>query len=212
MPLVLRDGLRDLGGIGWGRGLVDERAVRPAAGAARLYRLHPGAARSRHHHPACLRGAVRDWSSPSLVLHEKPTVATHHRRRNSSSPACWCSAPSRLRPSAGHGVGGDLLFVTAGLFWATFGTLLRLWHVPGTRAVGGRRRFVDRCSPPIYLLHRTASSALTAAWLRSKICCRSSCKAADRRRAADLSVRARRDRCSAAAAPRPSRRWCRCSA
>lgn len=34
-----------------------------------------------------------------------------------------------------HGVGGDLLFATAGLFWATFGTLLRLWHVSGTRAI-----------------------------------------------------------------------------
>jgi len=34
-----------------------------------------------------------------------------------------------------HGVGGDLLFATAGLFWATFGILLRSWRVSGTRAV-----------------------------------------------------------------------------
>jgi drug/metabolite transporter (DMT)-like permease len=35
----------------------------------------------------------------------------------------------------GHsGVGGDLLFVTAGLFWATFGTLLRHFRMSGTRA------------------------------------------------------------------------------
>ena len=34
-----------------------------------------------------------------------------------------------------HGVGGDLLFATAGLFWATFGILLRHWRVSGTRAV-----------------------------------------------------------------------------
>ncbi len=34
-----------------------------------------------------------------------------------------------------HGVGGDLLFATAGLFWATFGILLRYWRVSGTRAV-----------------------------------------------------------------------------
>ena len=34
-----------------------------------------------------------------------------------------------------HGVGGDLLFATAGLFWASFGTLLRAWRVSGMRAV-----------------------------------------------------------------------------
>jgi drug/metabolite transporter (DMT)-like permease len=34
-----------------------------------------------------------------------------------------------------HGVGGDLLFATAGLFWAIFGILLRYWQVSGTRAV-----------------------------------------------------------------------------
>ena len=35
----------------------------------------------------------------------------------------------------GHsGVGGDLLFVTAGLFWATFGTLLRYFRMSGPRA------------------------------------------------------------------------------
>jgi drug/metabolite transporter (DMT)-like permease len=33
-------------------------------------------------------------------------------------------------------VAGDLLFVTAGIFWATFGILLRLWHMLGMRAIG----------------------------------------------------------------------------
>ena len=36
----------------------------------------------------------------------------------------------------GHGVGGDLLFAMAGLWWATFGTLLRYWRVPGMQAAG----------------------------------------------------------------------------
>jgi drug/metabolite transporter (DMT)-like permease len=36
----------------------------------------------------------------------------------------------------GHsGVGGDLLFVTAGFFWAAFGTLLRYFRMSGTRAI-----------------------------------------------------------------------------
>jgi drug/metabolite transporter (DMT)-like permease len=40
-----------------------------------------------------------------------------------------------LATTGSHGVGGDLLFVTAGVFWATFGILLRYWHVSGTRAI-----------------------------------------------------------------------------
>ena len=40
-----------------------------------------------------------------------------------------------LATIGGHGVGGDLLFATAGLFWAIFGTLLRYYRMSGTRAV-----------------------------------------------------------------------------
>src|ERR1700752_5525412 len=34
-----------------------------------------------------------------------------------------------------HGIGGDLLFVAAGGFFATFGMLVRLWRVPAMRSV-----------------------------------------------------------------------------
>ena len=33
-----------------------------------------------------------------------------------------------------HGVAGDLMFMVAGFFFATFGMLLRLWHMAPTRA------------------------------------------------------------------------------
>ncbi len=44
-------------------------------------------------------------------------------------------ARNRLTTIGGHGVGGDLLFMSAGLSWSIFGTLLRQWHVSGNRAV-----------------------------------------------------------------------------
>jgi drug/metabolite transporter (DMT)-like permease len=43
------------------------------------------------------------------------------------------------------------LFATAGLFWATFGTLLRLWNVPGTRAVKAVGALSLIVFAPIYL-------------------------------------------------------------
>jgi drug/metabolite transporter (DMT)-like permease len=40
-----------------------------------------------------------------------------------------------LRTIGAHGIGGDLLFVAAGGFFATFGMLVRLWRVPAMRSV-----------------------------------------------------------------------------
>jgi drug/metabolite transporter (DMT)-like permease len=51
-----------------------------------------------------------------------------------------------------HGVGGDLLFAAAGLFWASFGTLLRLWHVAGTRAAAVVGTLSVLIFAPLYLI------------------------------------------------------------
>src|SRR5207248_3136521 len=40
-----------------------------------------------------------------------------------------------LAPVGAHGLIGDLSFGTAGLLFASFATLLRLWHIAPTRAV-----------------------------------------------------------------------------
>ena len=70
----------------------------------------------------------------SLMLHEKATSQRIIGGAIIIAGLLVFGAES-LATIGGHGVGGDLLFATAGLFWATFGTLLRLWNVPGTRAV-----------------------------------------------------------------------------
>lgn len=51
-----------------------------------------------------------------------------------------------------HGVGGDLLFVTAGFFWALFGTLLRQWRVSGLRATAAVALLSVMVFAPLYLL------------------------------------------------------------
>ena len=189
MPLVLREGLRDLGGIGWRRGLVMSMLAGPPQVDDRLYRVHPGAARPRHHHPAGLRGAVR--ADPRLlVLHEKPTVQRMIGGATIIAGLMVFGAES-LATIGGHGVGGDLLFATAGLFWATFGILLRYWHVSGTRAIA----VVGAFSILVYRAAVRAIRRLSAA------CCGWGYGKSDsdrgagpaRRHAADLSVRARGD-------------------
>jgi drug/metabolite transporter (DMT)-like permease len=56
-----------------------------------------------------------------------------------------------LATIGGHGVLGDLLFVSAGVFWAIFGVLLRQWNVPGTQAVAAVAALSMIFYAPIYL-------------------------------------------------------------
>ena len=85
MPLVLRDGIRDLGGIGWGRGLVVWHSVGPGAGAPCLYGLHPGSAWTRHRHSAGNRRIDRNCIGCRHAARKAFRIAhfgrrCHHRR------------------------------------------------------------------------------------------------------------------------------------
>jgi drug/metabolite transporter (DMT)-like permease len=82
--------------------------------------------------PAC--AALSGLILASLVLHEKPTFQRVIGGATIIVGLLVFGAES-LATIGGHGVGGDLLFATAGLFWATFGILLRYWHVSGKRAI-----------------------------------------------------------------------------
>ena len=132
-PLIVREGLRELGGVGWGRGFVMSILSGPpqsllAYSGFILVPLGHGTTIQ----PAC--AALSGLILASLILHEKPTFQRIIGGAIIIGGLLIFGAES-LATSGGHGVGGDLLFATAGLFWAMFGTLLRLWNVPGTRAV-----------------------------------------------------------------------------
>lgn len=133
MPLVLRDGIGDLGGIGWGRGLVMSVLAGPpqAMFAYSGFLLVP-LGHGTTIQPAC--AALSGLILATLVLGERPS-----RQRVLGGVAIIAGLMvfgiESITTIGSHGVGGDLLFATAGLFWATFGTLLRYWQVSGTRAI-----------------------------------------------------------------------------
>jgi len=133
-PLALRHGLADLGGIGWWRGLV----VSVLAGPPQSFIAYSGFLAVPLGHGTTIQPAVAALSGlllASVVLHEKMTG-----RRIIGAAAIIAGllvfGAESLTTIGMHGVGGDLLFVTAGVFWATFGILLRLWRLPGLRAIG----------------------------------------------------------------------------
>ena len=133
LPMIVRESLRELGAVGWGRGFVMSILSGPpqsllAYSGFILVPLGHGTTIQ----PAC--AALSGLILASLVLHEKPTFQRIIGGTIIIAGLFVFGAES-FATSGSYGVGGDLLFATAGLFWATFGTLLRLWNVPGTRAV-----------------------------------------------------------------------------
>jgi drug/metabolite transporter (DMT)-like permease len=131
LPLMLR-GWKALGGVGWGRGLVLTLLSGPpqsllAYSGFVLVPLGHGTTIQ----PAC--AALTGLMLSAIVLGE--TVSS---RRVAGAAAIVIGlivyGAESLTTIGGHGVGGDLLFVSAGAFWATFGILLRRWSVPATQA------------------------------------------------------------------------------
>ena len=150
LPLIVREGLRDLGGIGWRRASVMTILSGPpqsllAYSGFILVPLGHGTTIQ----PAC--AALSGLILASLVLREKATLQRIIGGAIIIAGLLMFGAES-LATIGRSGVGGDLLFATAGFFWATFGTLLRLWNVAGTRAVTAVGAVSVIVLAPIYLL------------------------------------------------------------
>ena len=130
LPIALRDGI---GGIGWGRGLLMSILAGPpqAMLAYTGFMLVP-LGHGTTIQPAC--AALAGLILASLVLGERATLPRIIGGATIIVGLLVFGVES-LTTIGNHGVGGDLLFAAAGLFWATFGILLRSWRVSGTRAV-----------------------------------------------------------------------------
>ncbi|MDP2409183.1 MAG: DMT family transporter [Pseudolabrys sp.] len=131
IPLALRSGAIELGGIGWGRGMV----MTILAGPPQALLAYIGFTLVPLGHgttiqPAC--AALFGLVLATLVLGERPTLQRIIGCMILVAGLIVFGIES-LTTIGGHGVGGDLLFALAGLFWASFGTLLRLWGVAGMR-------------------------------------------------------------------------------
>ena len=133
LPLLVRDGLGDLGGVGWGKGVALTACGGPPlalfsyAGFLFVPLAHGGVIQ-----PSC--AALGGLLLASLVLKEKLPA---QRAIGAAVIVLGLAVigADALATIGAHGLIGDLSFVTAGLLFAVFGTLLRLWRVAPTRAV-----------------------------------------------------------------------------
>ncbi len=133
MPLVLRDGIKDLGGLGWSRGLLmSVLAGPPQAMIAYSGFILVPLGHGTTIQPAC--AALFGLILATAMLHEKATV-TRVIGGVTIIAGLTVFGFESLTTIGREGVGGDLLFATAGFFWAMFGTLLRYYRMSGTRAI-----------------------------------------------------------------------------
>ena len=133
MPLALRAGIKDLGGIGWGRGIVMSILSGPpqALVAYTGFILVPlGHGTTIQPATAALCGIIL----AAVVLRERPSAARILGGAAITAGLMVFGFES-LMTIGTHGIGGDLLFAAAGAFWACFGILLRQWQISGTRVV-----------------------------------------------------------------------------
>jgi len=132
LPLALRDGIGDLNGIGWGRGVVLTILGGPGIAIVSYSRFllvplgHAGVIQ-----PSC--AALFGLILATVILKERLPLLRAFGALTIVLGLAVIGAEA-LTTIGVHGVAGDLMFVLAGGFFATFGMLLRYWRVVATKA------------------------------------------------------------------------------
>jgi drug/metabolite transporter (DMT)-like permease len=133
LPLSWRDGLGDLNGVGWGRGVV----LTFFGGIGISFASYSGFPLVPLGH-----GGIIQPSTAALLGLLLSTVVLHERlppKRAAGAAVIVAGliviGGEAVTTIGVHGVAGDLLFVLAGALFATFGMFLRKWRVPPTRAM-----------------------------------------------------------------------------
>ncbi|MFL5002301.1 MAG: DMT family transporter [Xanthobacteraceae bacterium] len=130
LPTVGR--LRDLGGVGWGRGLI----MLLLAGPTQVMASATGFTMAPLGHGAVIQPATSALGSvllAALILHEGLSFARALGTGIIVIGLCAFGADA-LGTIGRQGLVGDLVFMSAGFAWAVFGTLLRRWRIEGMRA------------------------------------------------------------------------------
>jgi drug/metabolite transporter (DMT)-like permease len=133
IPVVAADGFRDLGGMGWRRGIVITIfGGLPLALWSYYGYVYVPLGHGAIIQPSC--AALVGLVLSSLVLKEFLPARRIAGALTMVAGLVVIGAES-LHTMGAQGLLGDMLFVAAGSSFAIFGMLLRLWHIPALRAM-----------------------------------------------------------------------------
>ncbi len=134
LPLVLKSGFVNLGGVGWGRGL----ALTVLGGPIMAILSYSGFLTAPLGHAALIQPSAAVLGGlllAKLVLRE--TLPVSRLIGAFVIVLGLIVIGGEAASTIGtHGILGDLSFAAAGLSWAGFGLLIALWRVNSLRAVG----------------------------------------------------------------------------
>jgi drug/metabolite transporter (DMT)-like permease len=133
LPRAAAEGLRDLGGIGWGRGLV----MALLAGPGQVLMSFTGFALAPFGHGALIApttSMVVGLLLAAIILKE-PVSRLHVFGAAIISLGLLLLVGEAMLHIGQRGIVGDLLFLSAGTCWSIFAMLLRRWRIAATRAV-----------------------------------------------------------------------------
>ncbi len=167
VPALWRMGMADLGGAGWGRGLI----ILLLAGPLQAVSSYTGFTLAPLGHGAVIHpasAALGGLLLATLVLKEPLSTA-----RLVGVIAIVCGlivfAGEAVTSIGLHALAGDSLFATAGLMWATFTLCLRRWRMDGMHAamiVGVLSLFIYA---PLHALLFGFHTMIAAGWIENLI-------------------------------------------
>ncbi|WP_168192729.1 DMT family transporter [Undibacter mobilis] len=162
LPVVMRDGIADLGGIGWRRGFI----LAVLSGPTQALLAYTGFILVPFGHGTTIQPATATLAGivlAALLLRERLSAARIVGAITITIGLVVFGVES-LATIGTHGIGGDLLFATAGAFWALFGILLRQWQVSGIRVVAAVGLMSVLIYGPVYFLFVGTENMLRFGW------------------------------------------------
>lgn len=162
IPLVFRYGIADLGGVGWGRGFV----LAALSGPTQALVAYTGFILVPFGHGTTIQPATAALAGillAALLLKER-LAASRILGALVITAGLVVLGIESFATIGTHGIGGDLLFATAGALWALFGIMLRQWRVSGMRVAAAVGLMSVLVYAPTYLLIYGSGHLFTFGW------------------------------------------------
>ncbi|MBS0535056.1 MAG: DMT family transporter [Proteobacteria bacterium] len=150
IPLVFHYGIADVGGVGWGRGFI----LAALSGPTQALVAYTGFILVPFGHGTTIQPATAALAGillAAMLLKERLSASRLIGAATITAGLIVFGIES-VATIGTHGIGGDLLFATAGALWAMFGIMLRQWRVAGMRVAAAVGLMSVLVYAPVYFL------------------------------------------------------------